>query len=126
VNGTVSEKLLIDLCEIYTDHTIITQATENNHDLIDLELPNHSILVDNSGGRGITPETWSRPDTVKPVGFAGGLGPDNLATELPRIGDLLQGDHWWIDMESKLRDDSGWFSTDRAIIAVQQIMAYEA
>jgi phosphoribosylanthranilate isomerase len=73
----------------------------------------HGILVDASGGRGISPVEWVRPPTDKRVGFAGGLGPDNLEQELPRILDVSRfGD--WIDMETGLRDDDDWFDVERA------------
>lgn len=65
-------------------------------------LPLASILYDVSCGRGISPFEWPReyPAGVR-VGFAGGLGPDNVREMLPAV------DHnYWVDMESRIRDDS--------------------
>lgn len=123
VNGTVSEDELRQLCRLYNKQQIITQATPANEGLLGVNLRNHAVLVDASGGRGKSPEEWVRPRTSKPVGFAGGLGPDNLATELPRIAAVASGD-WWIDMESKLRDDDDWFNVGRAHRAVDEVRAF--
>jgi phosphoribosylanthranilate isomerase len=73
----------------------------------------HQLLVDASGGRGISPKDWVRPDTNKLVGFAGGLGPDNIAIELPRIHAAANGHDYWIDMEAKVRSQNDWFNLDR-------------
>ena len=68
---------------------------------------NHALLVDGSGGRGVSPESWARPETYKQVGFAGEMGPENLALELPRIA-LVAASESWVDMEGKLRP-ADWF-----------------
>jgi hypothetical protein len=76
-----------------------------------------ALLVDASGGRGVSPISWDRPNTRKPVGYAGGLGPNNLAKELPRIAAVAR-DPWWVDMEGKLRDESDWFAVGLAEKAI--------
>lgn len=111
VNGRLEPWELEDICH-HHQHEIITQANEWNTSLLDLECDNHAILVDASGGRGRSPSSWARPQTDKTVGFAGGLGPDNVADELRRIRDVAIGD-WWIDMEGKLRDHDDWFDVSR-------------
>ena len=58
------------------------------------------------------PALTVKPHTAKAVGFAGGLGPDNLARELRKIADIARAG-WWADMEGKLRVDD-WFSVERA------------
>lgn len=102
---------------------LITQHTERNASLARVSIPNHSVLVDNSGGRGISPLFWSRPEVGagKPFGFAGGLGPENLAQEMPRISEAI-GPYMatsWIDMEGKLRDEGDWFDIERARTCLQ-------
>lgn len=109
VNGVVTTQELIGLANAAA--FIITQHTEANASLVDAELPNHGLLIDNSGGRGVSPERWERVQTDKPVGFAGGLGPDNLVQELPRIGVVARPGAW-VDMEGKLRVED-WF--DQAV-----------
>ena len=87
--------------------TLITQHCPANQGLVLADVKNHALLIDGSGGRGISPDIWSRPVTDKPVGFAGGLGLANLEAELCKIALVADGD-WWIDMEGKLRVDD-WF-----------------
>jgi hypothetical protein len=66
-------------------------------------------LYDVSGGAGISPVTWPEanyltgPDTYAYHGYAGGLGPHNIAEELVRIDKASKGAPIWIDMESKVR-----------------------
>jgi hypothetical protein len=113
VNGEPSPEELLGICKMYSDHEIITQHTHRNMDLLAVDAPNHSLLVDGSGGRGLSPERWERPDTKKRVGFAGGLGPDNFIVEYPKIKAV--GKHgFWVDMEGKLRDEDDWFDVDKA------------
>ena len=112
VNGGILASEVEYLCAMYPRHTIITQYHTYNAHLLAVRAVNHALLVDSSGGRGRSPETWNRPDTDKAVGFAGGLGPDNLAGELRRIKSIARAG-WWADMEGKLRVDD-WFSVGRA------------
>ncbi len=125
VNGVVSIFELDQIGRRFPRQQIITQHTEANRDLrwsraqlADLGA-NHALLVDGSGGRGISPESWPLVSTDKLVGFAGGLGPDNLAAELERIKEV-SGGGWWVDMESKLRDADDWFSLEKCaqVIAI--------
>lgn len=113
VNGRVTPDELQHICRQYARHTVITQHTTANADLIGVECDNHVVLVDGSGGRGISPAAWFRPVTRKNVGFAGGLGPENIVGEITRIRGVACGE-WWIDMEGKLRDENDWFDVRRA------------
>lgn len=71
-----------------------------------------SVLFDKSRGKGIAPSHWPEPlevDFLLFTGFAGGLGPDNIATELPKIKHVayLNGPRsFWIDMETGLQTDN--------------------
>lgn len=60
-------------------------------------------LYDCSGGRGVRPDAWPvrTPATRLAVGYAGGLGPDNVAEILEQLPDLTG---CWIDMETRVRD----------------------
>lgn len=66
-----------------------------------------SPLFDASGGRGILTLNWPKPLEYSQCklfcGYAGGLGPDNIADELKRIEEVVGDGHIWIDMESRLR-----------------------
>ena len=73
------------------------------------DIAHPALLYDASRGRGCLPEVW--PSPVPPVqgspwlpqGYAGGLGPDNLAKQLSRILDAAGDCPIWIDMESGVR-----------------------
>jgi hypothetical protein len=117
VNGTFSIEDCDRICAMYPEKTIITQHNPENQHLLAVNAENHALLVDASGGQGISPDVWQHPDSQKVVGYAGGLGPDNLALELNRISAIAIGS-WWVDMEGKLRVND-WFSCDRARAAVE-------
>lgn len=60
------------------------------------------ILYDVSGGRGVSPESWALPPTRAAVGYAGGIGPDNVTDVLRALESVTPT---WIDMESNVRTD---------------------
>lgn len=71
------------------------------------------ILLDESKGRGVLPETWKIPSEFEGLycGFAGGINPENVASVLEQTQVL--GINYWIDMESGIRNDNK-FSLDKA------------
>lgn len=105
VNGLVAPETLAELLELYPDHTIITQHRFGNIGLTESTHPRHCILVDGSQGRGILPEKWEAPQTSRQVGFAGGLNPENLRSQLDQLALLNLSYAWWVDMETGLRTD---------------------
>ena len=128
-NGSVSVSELFYLCQPFGYRAVITQhnpirnpdlcnANPSHNDTPRFRAAPHMLLVDASGGRGCSPEHWERPNTWKPVGFAGGLGPTNLAVELPRIAAVAL-DPWWVDMEGRLRTPDDWFSVALAEQAIE-------
>jgi hypothetical protein len=66
-----------------------------------------SVLFDASGGKGISPKTWPSVPSALRCGFAGGLGPDNLAAELRRLESIVGNREVWIDMQSRVRSEDG-------------------
>lgn len=116
VNGVVAFHELRHFCTKYRRHMIITQHTPKNAKLLDCDFENHSLLIDASGGRGITPDGWPLLDTQKVVGFAGGLDAEALNSELRKI-EVVARDEAWLDAESKLRTDD-WFDASKAIAFV--------
>jgi len=100
---------------------VITQHNEANEGLLPIlsRIPNHAILFDLSGGQGASPESWPTHLPDKSCGYAGGLGPDNLARELPRIQEAAGKDPYWIDMEGKLRGDTDRFDLSRARLCLE-------
>lgn len=63
-----------------------------------------TALYDRSGGRGRSPGQWLAV-CAEHCGFAGGLGPDNIERELPRIREAAGSRKFWIDAESGVRTD---------------------
>lgn len=87
--------------------------------------PGIHILQDRSGGRGIAETRWSSPDPVCMkaetfIGYAGGLGPDNIGDALESIKKASMGARFWIDCETSLRTDD-WFDQDKAERMVAEI-----
>lgn len=68
-------------------------------------------LFDISGGAGILPSEWPKPYYMSDDmshsyhGYAGGLGPENLETQLPKIAKSAGDCRIWIDMETRVRSD---------------------
>jgi len=97
--------------EQYSTVEFITQYNQANVHVWKLlrECKNHSVLFDASGGRGIETSKWEVPLPCVRCGYAGGLGPGNVALEVQRIAALTGEAPYWIDMEGKLRDGDDWF-----------------
>lgn len=90
------------------------------------EVPHCHGLFDVSGGAGILPSEWPKPIYLDAGlddeggcieqhayhGYAGGLGPENLAEQIPLIlaaaagTEHTQEGHIWIDMETRVRSDN--------------------
>jgi hypothetical protein len=94
------------------DLVLITQYNETNEDVIRAlaDVANHAIVFESSLGHGISPRTWHPATESVPCGYAGGLGPENLGQQLPRIYDAAGRAVFWIDMEDRLRDEHDRFS----------------
>jgi phosphoribosylanthranilate isomerase len=76
------------------------------------------LLYDCSGGRGVLPKgQWPRHTSGTLVGFAGGLGPDNVKDQIRLID--AQGPYW-IDMESNVRTED-WLDLDKVESVLSQI-----
>jgi hypothetical protein len=65
--------------------------------------PNLSILFDASCGLGKLMTEYSKPYADIPCGYAGGIGPKNIASVLAEVQKAADGVSVWIDMESSLR-----------------------
>ncbi len=66
-----------------------------------------TCLYDISGGRGVLPKAWPKPEGDY-CGYAGGLSPDNLAEQLEKIQEAITAQDGkippiWIDAETHLR-----------------------
>lgn len=81
-----------------------------------LPRPGTAMLLDASGGRGLVTETETYPGGGH-VGYAGGLGPDNVAGKLSELLRSPDVGPFWIDMETRVRTDDR-FDLDK----VQQVL----
>jgi hypothetical protein len=79
-------------------------------------------LFDTSGGAGLVPQLWSRPRPGFYCGYAGGLGPDNVLSELDRIEHVAGPERIWIDMERRVRsDDDAAFDLAKVRRVLEQV-----
>ena len=58
-------------------------------------------LFDPSKGTGTRPASWPAARGTRLVGYAGGIGPDNVAEVVGQIGQVAR--NYWIDMASGVR-----------------------
>lgn len=81
-----------------------------------------SYLLDASCGAGIdTPiEIVTSPGVH--IGYAGGIGPDNVEGKLRTLLEHPTDDKFWIDMETRVRTED-WFDLDK-VEQVLEICAY--
>lgn len=117
VNGLLTPGELDQICALYPDHTIIAQYNETNSGALHARAENRAYLVDGSGGRGIAPASWVRPDVRAHVGFAGGLSAETMPEQLDAIVAASAGNPFWVDLENKLRTDD-WFDVAKAVATV--------
>lgn len=114
--------------ELLPEKEFIFQYDNVNTDLLEIiakrdKVKNFSALYDLSHGAGILPKQWPAPLAYCKTGYAGGLGPMNLDTEMQKIltvvksspyrnvekdknGDLIITEteaKVWIDMETHVR-----------------------
>lgn len=107
---------------------LIFQIRGCNREYLDLCLKQGrdvNALFDDSGGTGISPESW--PEVIPGLfcGYAGGLGPENLEQEIPKILVASKGEKISVDMESKVRDDFDNFDlekVEKCPVIVQKFM----
>lgn len=82
-------------------------------------LPNVGLLFDPSGGRGREPGRWAVPPFGVRMGYAGGIGPDNVEQVLRDIGPVNADA--WIDMETGVRDERDRLSLDKVQLVLESV-----
>ena len=79
-----------------------------------------SVLINGSRGNGISPDQWQKPIySEHPIGYSGGISPDNVIGNLRKIDNVAHGREIWIDAEGKLKsqnlfDEKALFDADLA------------
>lgn len=108
--------------------------------LQDQRLPNVAVLLDESKGTGVLSTSWPLPSALCPTGYAGGIGPDNVATVARDIIKRMEqqpatarhgetknfGNAFWIDMESSLRSQKNGkdvFDLDKCYQVIETVCA---
>lgn len=66
-----------------------------------------SLLLDNSGGRGIELQSYPPPVPGAKCGYSGGIGPNIIRSVLENLTAIPADQEFWIDMESNVRSDVG-------------------
>ncbi len=86
----------------------ILQYTMEKQGLLPLfrDIKNHAVLYDASAGRGISPDRWDAPLDGHFTGYAGGINPDNAASNIEMISKAAKDHVTWIDMETGVRTDN--------------------
>jgi len=79
--------------------------------------PDFDFLLDRSGGRGVVETEFPSARSGTFCGYAGGIGPENVAEVLENIGVQHR---FWIDMESGVRTDD-WLDLDKCAAVCQTI-----
>lgn len=125
-HGEVSLDQLDEFLGAHPNLHVITQHNLANADVWEAlqSNANHALLFDGSGGRGILADSWPAPLGEILCGYAGGLGPENLAAQLPLIMSAASGRPFWIDMEGKLRDQDDRFNIHDAENCILQVDAF--
>lgn len=110
INGHHPADQIESVCRLFPGKRFIVQYRGKQSDeLLKLQEPNLSILVDGSGGKGIIPKSWPLLDTQLAVGFAGGLSPTNMFDQVNLIRAVARTG-WWVDLETNLRTADDYFS----------------
>lgn len=107
---------------------VIVQWNEANADVCRrmTHVDGFETVFDASGGRGVSPQVWpnAREHHARRFGYAGGLGPDNIEEQLPRIAAAAGDGMFWVDMESNLRNEQDRFDLSRCAKVLQACTAY--
>lgn len=83
------------------------------------------LLADESKGTGVRGTSWPSPPPTCGMGYAGGIGPTNVASVLDEvIAAAGAGREFWIDMESGVRssrDGEDAFDLDKCYRCIDQV-----
>lgn len=105
------------LIEYYEDKDFIIQynaRTQNAVQQLHKIGANFSLLFDASGGRGESPESWQKPvyGPEHLQGYAGGLKPETVGTELDKIAKVARNRDIWVDIEGGVQKPTGELKPD--------------
>ena len=82
-----------------------------------------SLLFDTSGGNGIQPAQWQKPVyKTHPMGYSGGISPENVMQNLDKINKVVGDNEIWIDAEGKLKSLN--LFDEKALFDIKLAQAY--
>lgn len=124
-----SAEKLKHIIEHFGDIEFIIQyntKTKNAVDALYKTGAQFDLLFDASGGKGQSPYAWQSPvyGVSHLQGYAGGLRPENINTELDKIGTVAKNRDVWIDAEGGLKTDDK-FDAMRAAAYIKNALAWE-
>ncbi len=114
------QKMLEQSMLMFPEVRFILSYNQSNAGLIQDMYQNQKVkfdcLFDDSFGEGVLPARRHAPVFAHVVqGYAGGLSPDNICSELDKIALVMPKDaQFFIDAEGKLKGDDGHFSYFKA------------
>ncbi len=109
---------LFRMMKKYRDQTFIISYNEKNADFVKRlheTGAKFELLYDSSFGEGIAPENRLPPVFNDiPQGYAGGLSPENVASEIDKIDQVIPlNGSFSIDAEGRLKGDDGHLSLEK-------------
>lgn len=117
VADSLNARVLKDLISAFPDQEFIIQYNDKTKEAVERlhkTGAKFSLLFDASGGNGIAPKSWESPIyNEHPMGYAGGISPENVRRNLRQIKRVAKDDEIWIDAEGKLKTDDK-FDCERA------------
>lgn len=116
--------IILQTKRAFQRHEWLALINKNLRD--ELKLLEFQMLYDVSGGKGIQPRTWHPPVEGVMCGYAGGIGPDNVVEILKKIGDVAGETPFWIDMETKVRDEADRFDISKTEAVLEKVHTYLA
>lgn len=107
---------LVEQIKKYPDTEFVIQYGQDQKALLALftDVPNVSVFHDVSAGAGRVAREYLPPVEGRFTGYAGGLGPHNLAEEIKRIQKIAPGHTTWVDAETNLRSENDVFDISKA------------
>lgn len=130
----IDGKKLAQICRAFPDREFIFPYNAKNPVSVEINRMHQfkdckfSLLYDASYGAGISPESWNAPVyNDRPMGYAGGMSPDNVADNLNKIAAVCPPNYTtWIDAEGQLMiPGTRRFDVFRALRYVQSALDWE-
>lgn len=116
---------LVDAAVNAADCPVIIQVHDGNKELnAQLRAPGRQFLFDASGGRGERGGDWPAPVHDAPCGYAGGISPETITSDIARAEEASDGADHWIDMEGRIRTQDDLFDLDACSSVLNAVRAH--